>query len=675
MLARVFSLCLGGLLGLGLLAAEAGPETTVEGAADAAAAESATVAEGDAAVGTEVGSPAAVGMGDDAAVVGGEAPPAVQPPGGGDLRIPPGVERSTIANELIELELSNYRASIANFSLRDMHPLVLPDWRRPEVASRNYPDSKKEAHKRSLGVLSLVNNPGSPIGWPLTDMHNYLSNLGLKEKADGAAEPYWTRVGQSAEAIDYEHLNNERGLRYHLHYQLDPERPTVHVSLRVTNEGSAQVDLQPLGLVAVNGIHQDDPTHEDYDLAVVACFGGGEQRRFEYWGMPGQDKQQVVVDPANEQPNLDPSQLRYVGLKSRFFAAWFSPGTLRVERAGAAQAAEPVEEEGISVAEKLSRGPVTRAPTGAAGYSLQATVFGYGQQVAEDVTRQGALYISFADASQAGDLWQLRPGDRFEADWTLTIASVRDEHLDLLTPAEQQIEYTDWWYRFFRMLVWPINALLELLVGIFQIYGLALIALVLIIKGALHRINVKTQTSMMKMQKVGPELKRIQEQYKSDRQTLAMKQMELFKREGVNPVGGCLPMLLQMPIFVALYQTFRHSADMRGQGFLWIQDLTLPDQLIPLFWGITLNPLPLLYIAIMVVMGFVNKPKDTSQMTDQARQMTGMMRWMPIFFGFIFYNMPAGLVLYFTCSALFSFVEMRYIRKKLNMDGAGLVTM
>ena len=104
------------------------------------------------------------------------------------------------------------------------------------------------------------------------------------------------------------------------------------------------------------------------------------------------------------------------------------------------------------------------------------------------------------------------------------------------------------------------------------------------------------------------------------RQQLAMKQMEMFKKEGVNPVGGCLPLLLQMPIFIALYQTFRHSADMRGQGFLWVPDLTLPDQTFHLFGPITLNILPLCYIAVSMLISFSTKGPAGGQVSDQARQ-------------------------------------------------------
>ena len=108
-----------------------------------------------------------------------------------------------------------------------------------------------------------------------------------------------------------------------------------------------------------------------------------------------------------------------------------------------------------------------------------------------------------------------------------------NESLEPFSAVEQQIKYTDAYYRFFRILVAPLALLLGILVTVVQNYGIALIVLVLIVKGLLHKFNVKQQTSMIKMQKIGPKLKEIQNRYANDRQTLAMKQMELFKKEGV----------------------------------------------------------------------------------------------------------------------------------------------
>jgi YidC/Oxa1 family membrane protein insertase len=194
------------------------------------------------------------------------------------------------------------------------------------------------------------------------------------------------------------------------------------------------------------------------------------------------------------------------------------------------------------------------------------------------------------------------------------------------------------------------------------------VVLTFLIKLALHRTTFKQHESMMKMQKLAPELKLLQEQYKSDKQKMAQKQMELWKKHGVNPLGGCLPILIQIPIFTALYLAFCHSADMRGHGFLWINDLTLPDQLIGWVvggWTISINPLPIIYIGVSIWMSMMQKVPPGAD--PQQEQMMKMMRWLPVVFGVIFYNFPSGLVLYFTINAVLSTIEIKMVRKKLGM--------
>ena len=178
---------------------------------------------------------------------------------------------------------------------------------------------------------------------------------------------------------------------------------------------------------------------------------------------------------------------------------------------------------------------------------------------------------------------------------------------------------------------------------------------------------------MMSMAKVAPQLKQIQEQYKNDRQTAAVKTMELYKKHKVNPLGGCLPILIQMPIFIALYQSFRHSADLRGEGFWWIADLTQPDQVYHFFsiagFPVTLEPILIAYVLAQLWMSLSHQiPAGAG---EQQVQMAKMMRWVPVLFAFFFYiwSMPAGLVLYFTWSAILSRPEFMWIDRKLRAAG------
>jgi len=337
----------------------------------------------------------------------------------------------------------------------------------------------------------------------------------------------------------------------------------------------------------------------------------------------------------------------------------------------------PAEEEpgpaGSFMGRETDDEPVSEAEQVVNDYRIAIGMRGYEQRFGDEMTgRQAMIGVSFFPAEHNRTTFELGPGQRFELTWSVTVAGMQEEDLALLEPHEQRIEYADGFYNFFKLLSNVLRFFLDIFEAVVINYGLAIILLTLLVKAALHRTNYKQQESMLKMQKLQPELKRIQEQYKNDRQTLAAKQMELFKKHKVNPLGGCLPVLIQMPIFLALYQTFSHSAAMRENGFLWVNDLTLPDQLfylrfsLPFIGPATINPLPIIYLGVSLWMSFSHKVPEGAG--EQQQQMAKMMRWMPVMFGFIFYNMPAGLVLYFCCSAIIGALEIRYIRRKLGMS-------
>jgi YidC/Oxa1 family membrane protein insertase len=277
-------------------------------------------------------------------------------------------------------------------------------------------------------------------------------------------------------------------------------------------------------------------------------------------------------------------------------------------------------------------------------------------------------YVEVTLLAQGGGQIVLKPTQKFEAAWTITAASMNKRDLALLGETAAKVEYSDGYYRFFKSLAWLLTISLDGLVLVVLNYGVAVVVLTFLIKLLLHRTTFKQHESMMKMQKLAPELKLLQEQYKTDKQKLAMKQMELWKKHGVNPLGGCLPILIQIPIFTALYLAFCHSADMRGSGFLWINDLTLPDQLVGWVvggWTLSINPLPILYIGVSIWMSMMQKVPPGAD--PQQEQMMKMMRWLPVVFGVIFYNFPSGLVLYFTINAVLSTIEIKMVRKKLGM--------
>lgn len=187
-------------------------------------------------------------------------------------------------------------------------------------------------------------------------------------------------------------------------------------------------------------------------------------------------------------------------------------------------------------------------------------------------------------------------------------------------------------------------------------YGWAVIFLTVLVKGLFWPLTHKSTKSMRKMQELKPEIDALRERYKDDPQTLYRKQQELFKENNVSQLGGCLPMLLQIPVFFALFNTFRSAIELRQAGFLWAADLSLPDTILRI-GGIGLNPLAILMGLTMILQ---------QKMTPNADpQQSRMMMMMSLFFIWIFYSMPAALTLYMTVNQLLSILQT-YLTKKFD---------
>ena len=190
-------------------------------------------------------------------------------------------------------------------------------------------------------------------------------------------------------------------------------------------------------------------------------------------------------------------------------------------------------------------------------------------------------------------------------------------------------------------------------------WGLSIIGISLIIYGLTYPLTVKSMVSMRKMQQMQPKIKALQERYKGEPQKLNTEIMEIYRREKINPLGGCLPFLLQMPVFIALYQVLWRSHYFQGQGFLWVKDLTQPDRafILPFslpFLGNELNVLPILMGIVMFAQQKVSAKNITVTDEQQAMQQKMMMYFFPFFIAFIFYHFASGLSLYFTVFYLLS---------------------
>lgn len=202
------------------------------------------------------------------------------------------------------------------------------------------------------------------------------------------------------------------------------------------------------------------------------------------------------------------------------------------------------------------------------------------------------------------------------------------------------------------------------LFGLFKNYGIAVIFLTIVVKVLMFPITKKGQVSMYHLQKLQPRIKALQEQYKNDKRRFGEEQLKLFKEFGVNPLSGCLPMLLQIPVFIGLYWALAQAIELRQSPFmLWITDLSQPDQLcklpFPILGAHYLHVLPL----IMTVSWLVQSLTQPKSPDPQARQQQKMFLFMPLVFGIMFYSVPSGLTLYWFTSTLLGIAEQILIKK------------
>ncbi len=194
---------------------------------------------------------------------------------------------------------------------------------------------------------------------------------------------------------------------------------------------------------------------------------------------------------------------------------------------------------------------------------------------------------------------------------------------------------------------------------IFHNYGIAILLFTFLIKLVLFPLTHKQFESMAKMQKIQPVINQIRAQFKDDSKRMNAELMQVYKKYKVNPFGGCLPMILQIPIFFAIWDMLQYSLELRTASFLWIKSLALPDTIGHL-GSIAVNPLPIIMGATMIIQQKLSSGTDSNQKL--------MMYMMPLIFLFIFWSMPSGLVLYWTLQNVLSIFQQYYLNKKIKLN-------
>ncbi len=236
------------------------------------------------------------------------------------------------------------------------------------------------------------------------------------------------------------------------------------------------------------------------------------------------------------------------------------------------------------------------------------------------------------------------------------------------------------WNAFVELLVTLLGSTSQLIqsLGIPYAFGFAIILFTVIIRVLTFPLNWQQIKSSVKMQELQPKLEALQKKYRKNREKLAQEQMKLYQEAGINPLGGCLPMLIQFPIWIGLYQALYRLADRQLLGaFLWIKDLGFPPQGTGFSWiwkppaGMSWLDvagylvLPLLTVVTQIIVQKMT-PTTSSSSDPQQSMMNQMMMIMPLMFGFFALQVPAGLVLYWVTSNLLQLIQQYFVMNYYN---------
>jgi YidC/Oxa1 family membrane protein insertase len=205
-------------------------------------------------------------------------------------------------------------------------------------------------------------------------------------------------------------------------------------------------------------------------------------------------------------------------------------------------------------------------------------------------------------------------------------------------------------YGWFTFAAKPLFSLLSWLHGILGNWGWAIIGLTLIIRLVLYPLTYKGMVSMQKMKELAPKMKEIKEKYAKDPQRMNAATMEMYKKHGANPLGGCLPMLLQIPVFFAIYRVLLNAVELQGAPWiLWIDDLSRMDQ----------------YYILPILMGasmYFQQRLTPNNFTDPIQEK--VFKYLPVVFTFFFITFPSGLVLYWFVNNLFSILQQFIVNQQ-----------
>lgn len=355
----------------------------------------------------------------------------------------------------------------------------------------------------------------------------------------------------------------------------------------------------------------------------------------------------VKKERAGDPIRITTLPLKYAGVENQYFAVFFEPipiaydpATRIDEKTVASTVLVPSEEPKADVSVAMTSLPITLAPDQDVRQSFLVYA---GPKTEESLVPFGAGDL--ATYRKGWNIWVIGPASTFMARYVIT------------------------------PLLDNIYALTVVIAGLFGFargnYGIAIILLTITVRMMLFPLSRRQAYSAKKMQDLQPQMAALREKYKDDKEKIGRETMALYRKHGVNPMGGCLLALIQMPIFFGLWQALNNSVALRGAPFLWIDNLSAPDQLFAFpgelpFLGRYFNILPFLVVSLMLVHMKLFSPPATSPEQEMSQK---MMKYMMVVMAFFFYRVPSGLCLYFVTSSSWAIAERLLLPKELRSFG------
>lgn len=374
-------------------------------------------------------------------------------------------------------------------------------------------------------------------------------------------------------------------------FRFKPGSYLVEVDYTITNRDSTPKTMAFFGQIKRDG---EPPQDQETNMMGLQPFIGGATRRVD------ERYHKLALDDLSETPYQYDFEGGYIAFLQHYFLTAWVPGNEQTVRYFGKPVASRSGEPSV-FALGFTAAPITIAP-------------------GETRSVGGQLYVGPKDQIKLAEI---------------------AEGLDLT------VDYGFLWF-----IAQPLFSALTIIFDWVGNWGLAIILLTVLVKALLYPLSAASFKSMAKMRKLQPEMVRLRDRYGDDRQKLGQAMMDLYKKEGANPLGGCLPILLQMPVFLALYWTLMESVELRQAPFVaWINDLSAMDPyfVLPILMGISM------YLTQMMQ----PEPPDPVQ--------AKVFKFMPVMFTFFFLWFPSGLVLYWLVNNILSVLQQLYVTRQLEL--------